>query len=72
MLIFNCTKTAADHFSVVTKGKKESCLKTAPHKTIEESILYPVFPHEVIEELMMDFSGSGWWTVFQLKRKSIC
>lgn len=69
MLIFNCTKTAADHFSVVTKGKKESCLKTAPHKTIEESILYPVFPHEVNPRINDGFQWQWMVDCVSVKKK---
>lgn len=47
MLIFNCTKAAAEHFSVVINGIKLSCLEPAPHSTIEESVLFPVFPDDV-------------------------
>jgi hypothetical protein len=37
MLNLNCTKTAADFFSTIQKGKKTSPIEPAPHKTIAES-----------------------------------
>lgn len=41
MLIFNCTKDAADFFTVTRKGKKVSPLSPAPKKTLmEESTLH--------------------------------
>ncbi|MEJ6120629.1 hypothetical protein MT390_01820 [Vibrio sp. 2-Bac 85] len=47
MLIFNCTKAAADFFSVKRDGKKITCIEPSPHKTIAESIASPVFPEDV-------------------------
>ncbi|MEJ6080169.1 hypothetical protein MT391_16780 [Vibrio sp. 1-Bac 57] len=44
MLVFNCTKAAAEFFSVTRQGKKQSCIEPAPHKTIAESVATPVFP----------------------------
>jgi len=38
MLIFNCTKAAADFFTTTKKGEKSSPIEPAPHKTIPESI----------------------------------
>lgn len=38
MLIFNCTKAAADFFTSTKKSKKISPIESAPHKTIAESI----------------------------------
>ena len=38
MLIFNCTKAAADFFSTTKKGKKISPIEPAPYKTIAEDI----------------------------------
>jgi len=37
MLIFNCTKAAADFFSTTQKGKKISSLEPAPEQTIAET-----------------------------------
>ncbi len=37
MLIFNCTKAAADFFSTIKKGEKISPLEPAPKQTIAES-----------------------------------
>lgn len=47
MLIFNCTKAAAEFFTVTRKGEKQTCIEAAPHKTIAESIENPVFPDDV-------------------------
>ena len=47
MLVFNCTKAAAEFFTVTRQGKKVSSLEPAPHKTIAESIEQPVFPDDV-------------------------
>lgn len=47
MLVFNCTKAAADFFTVTCKGEKISDLEPAPHKTIAESVETPVFPNGV-------------------------
>ncbi|MDO6527861.1 DUF6933 domain-containing protein [Motilimonas sp. 1_MG-2023] len=47
MLVFNCTKAAAEFFTVTRQGKKVSSLETAPHKTIAESIEQVVFPEGV-------------------------
>lgn len=47
MLVFNCTKAAAEFFTVTRKGEKVSDLEPAPHKTIAESIETPVFPLDV-------------------------
>ncbi|MFA0135191.1 hypothetical protein AB4440_23260 [Vibrio splendidus] len=47
MLVFNCTKAAADFFTVTRQGKKISSLEPAPHKTIAESIEHPVYPDGV-------------------------
>lgn len=61
MLVFNCTKAAAEHFSFVIDGKKSSCLEPAPHRTIEESVLFPVFPDDVDPRIN---DGSQWqWVV---------
>ena len=69
MLIFNCTKAAADFFSVTRKGKKISCVEPAPHKTIAESIASPVFPEDVDPQ---ENNGFQWhWLVHcvSIKRK---
>lgn len=47
MLVFNCTKAAAEFFTVTRQGQKYSDLEPAPHKTIAESIETPVFPNGV-------------------------
>ncbi len=69
MLIFNCTKAAADFFSVTRQGKKVSCIVPAPHKTISESIATPVFPDDVDPQ---ESGGFQWqWVVHcvAIKRK---
>ncbi|MDX2504527.1 MAG: hypothetical protein QNL62_08630 [Gammaproteobacteria bacterium] len=38
MLIFNCTKAAADFFTTTKKGEKISPIEPTPHRTIDESI----------------------------------
>lgn len=47
MLVFNCTKAAAEFFTVTRQGKKCSDLEPAPHKTIAESVETPVFPEDI-------------------------
>lgn len=47
MLVFNCTKAAAEFFSIKQQGKKVTCIEPAPHKTISESIKSPTFPDDV-------------------------
>lgn len=69
MFVFNCTKAAADFFSVTRKGKKVSFLEPAPHKTIAESIGSPVFPDDIAKE---DIPSIQWhWVVHSvsIKRK---
>jgi len=36
MLVFNCSKAAAEFFSTTKKGKKVTCIEPAPEKTISE------------------------------------
>ncbi len=38
MIVFNCTKAAADFFTVTRSGEKLTCLTPAPDKAIAESI----------------------------------
>ncbi|PKH03864.1 hypothetical protein CXF72_03960 [Psychromonas sp. MB-3u-54] len=47
MLVFNLSKAAAEFFTVTRKGEKISCVESAPHKTIAESIKAPFFPEDV-------------------------
>lgn len=57
MLVFNCTKAAAEFFTVTRQGKKVSDLEPAPHKTIAESIQYPVLP----DGINADTSSASQW-----------
>lgn len=69
MLVFNCSKAAAEFFSITRKGKKISCIEPAPHKTIAESIASPVFPKDVDAQ---ENNGFQWqWVVHcvSIKRK---
>ncbi|WP_137222005.1 hypothetical protein [Shewanella sp. MEBiC00475] len=67
MLVFNCTKAAADFFTVIRKGETYCFLEPAPHKTIAESIECPVFPSDVD---VNDNSGFQWqWVVHCVKIK---
>ena len=69
MLVFNCTKAAAEFFTVTRQGKKVSCLEPAPHKTISESVVTPVFPDDVDPQ---ENNGFQWqWVVHcvSIKRK---
>jgi hypothetical protein len=69
MLVFNCTKAAAEFFSVTRKGQLLSCLEAAPHKTIAESVAAPVFPADVDPQ---EHDGIQWhWVVHcvTVKRK---
>tara|TARA_R110001583_G_scaffold9433_4_gene44764 strand:+ start:10660 stop:10839 length:180 start_codon:yes stop_codon:yes gene_type:complete len=59
MLVFNCTKAATEFFTVTRQGNKISCIEPAPHKTIAESIITPVFPDDVIVMRMTVFNGNG-------------
>lgn len=69
MLVFNCTKAAAEFFSVTRQGKNISCIEPAPHKTIAESIASPIFPDDVDAQ---ENGGFQWqWVVHcvSIKRK---
>jgi hypothetical protein len=69
MLVFNCTKSAAEFFTVTRQGKKLSCIEPVPHKTIAESIASPVFPDEIDAQ---ENGGYQWqWIVHcvSIKRK---
>lgn len=69
MLVFNCTKAAADFFTVTRQGEKVSSLEPAPHKTIAESIEQPAFPDGVDAN---KYSGFQWHWVLHcvsIKRK---
>ena len=69
MLVFNCTKAAAEFFTVIRQGDKISCLEPAPHKTILESVNTPVFPGDVDSD---ENDGFQWqWVVHcvSIKRK---
>ncbi|WP_372882678.1 hypothetical protein [Psychromonas sp.] len=69
MLIFNCSKAAAEFFTVIRKGKKISCIEPAPHKTIADSIATPVFPKDIEAQ---ENNGYQWhWVVHcvSIKRK---
>ncbi|MBL4765987.1 MAG: hypothetical protein JKX67_12065 [Colwellia sp.] len=48
MLVFNCTKAAAEFFTITKKGEKNSPIETAPHKTIAQSIANEVLPNDII------------------------
>lgn len=47
MLIFNCTKAAAEQLTRTHRGKKINILTPAPYKTIAESVQSPVFPETI-------------------------
>lgn len=69
MFVFNCTKAAADFFTVTHQGKKVSSLEPAPHKTIAESIETPIFPSDVEAD---QNGGFQWqWVIHcvSIKRK---
>ncbi|MGF1687808.1 hypothetical protein L4C36_14135 [Photobacterium japonica] len=69
MLVFNCTKAAADFFTVTRKGEKVSALEPAPHKTIAESVQNPIFPDDVDTT---ESGGFQWqWVIHcvSIKRK---
>jgi len=69
MLVFNCTKAATEFFTVTRQGNKVSCIEPAPHKTISESVVTPVFPDDVDPE---DNGAFQWqWVVHcvAIKRK---
>lgn len=69
MLVFNCTKAAAEFFTVTRKGEKITCIEAAAHKTIAESVSDPVFPEGVYRA---DNNHFQWqWVVHcvSIKRK---
>ena len=65
MLVFNCTKAAADFFSTTKKGEKISPIEPAPHKTIAESI--------AINNTSADTELQWHWLVHakKIKRKNV-
>lgn len=69
MLVFNCTKAAAEFFTVTRQGKKCSDLEPAPHKTIAESIAQPIFPDDL--DLTVSQPIQWQWVVHcvSIKRK---
>lgn len=75
MLVFNCTKAAADFFTTsrTKNGKREkiSPIEAAPHKTIAESIDEPILPDDIMQE---GKKVSQWhWLVHavKVKRKNV-
>lgn len=69
MLVFNCTKAAAEFFTVTRQGKKISSIEPAPHKTIAESVATPIFPDGIDP---LENNGFQWqWVVHcvSIKRK---
>ena len=69
MLVFNCTKAAAEFFTVTRQGKKVSDLEPAPHKTIAESIESPVFPDGVDTDSNGGFQWHWVLHCVSIKRK---
>lgn len=69
MLIFNCSKAAAERFVLKRRGEKISCLQPAPHKTIAESIDCPVFPDEVAAHYNDNFQWQWVVHCVSIKRK---
>ncbi len=68
MLIFNCTKAAADFFTSRNKGKKITPIKEAPHKTIAESII----AHRTMQIAKSDNGVKEWhWQVHATKVKQL-
>ena len=65
MLIFNCTKAAADFFTSTKKGKKSSPIEPAPYKTIAESI--------AMADVSTDSEHQWHWLVHakKVKRKNV-
>ncbi len=65
MLIFNCTKAAADFFTSKKKGKKISPIESTPHKTIAESIAKT--------EVSTDSEHQWHWLIHakKVKRKNV-
>ena len=65
MLVFNCTKAAADFFTTTKKGEKSSPIEPAPHKTIAESI--------AMTNISADSEQSWHWLVHakKVKRKNV-
>ncbi|WP_019616764.1 DUF6933 domain-containing protein [Psychromonas ossibalaenae] len=51
MLIFNCSKTAADFFTSTRNKVKRTPIEPAPHKTIAESIASPILPEDIPESV---------------------
>ncbi len=69
MLVFNCTKAAADFFTTKKKGEILSPVEAPPHKTIHESIAESV----AISNAYADTEPQWHWLVHakKIKRKNI-
>ena len=65
MLIFNCTKAAADFFTSTKKGEKSSPIEPAPYKTIAESI--------AMADVSTDSEHQWHWLIHakKVKRKNV-
>lgn len=72
MLVFNCTKAAAEFFTTQRKGAKNSPLESAPEKTIAESIQVKTRQSTTQEKHLeaLQSGNSQWhWLVHALKVK---
>ena len=72
MLVFNCSKAAADFFTITKKGEKISPMEPAPHKTIAESIVDKILPDDVIQSDGIDAIQWHWLVhAIKVKRKNV-
>lgn len=78
MLVFNCSKAAADFFTTTKKGEVNSPIEAAPHKTIAESIgslasdPSKVLPVDIIQSDGLDVIQWHWLVhTIKVKRKNV-
>ena len=78
MLVFNCSKAAADFFITTKKGEVISPIEAAPHKTIAESIgslasdPSKVLPDDIIQSDGLDVIQWHWLVhAIKVKRKNV-
>lgn len=72
MLVFNCTKAAAEFFTSTEKGQKISPIEAAPHKTIAESIANKILPDDVVAIDGCEVKQWHWLVhAIKVKRKNV-
>ncbi|MBU2871112.1 hypothetical protein [Colwellia sp. E2M01] len=74
MLVFNCTKAAADFFTTTKNGNKFSCIEPAPEKNIPYDDIKPANVNVLSTHTAFGNTESPWqWLVHvvKVKRKNI-